>query len=64
MKLTSQQLLHQLGNGASIVGVCEAAGMTRSEFDIWWKAEMRAARSLGARLAKDRGLERTRAHRT
>jgi len=39
MKRSSQEMLHQLGNGDSIATVCEAAGITRVEFDAWWKAE-------------------------
>ena len=39
MKLPSQDILQQLGNGMPIAKVCEAAGITRKDFDAWWKAE-------------------------
>jgi penicillin G amidase len=39
MELSSQEMLHRLGNGARIADVCEAAGITRGEFDAWWRAE-------------------------
>src|ERR1019366_3894391 len=39
MKQSSQQMLRQLGNGESIVSICEAAGIARDEFNAWWKTE-------------------------
>lgn len=39
MKMTSQEMLRHLGNGESIAKVCETAGITRTEFEAWWKAE-------------------------
>lgn len=39
MKLTSAEMLRRLGNGESIAKVCEIAGMSRPEFDSWWRAE-------------------------
>ena len=42
MKLPSREILRRLGAGQSIDSVCEAAGITRLEFDAWWKAECAA----------------------
>jgi penicillin G amidase len=39
MKLNSQQLLRQLGEGEPIAKICETAGIARADFDAWWKAE-------------------------
>src|SRR6516165_3115315 len=39
MQLPSSQLLARLGTGESIAAVCEAAGITRDEFESWWKRE-------------------------
>ena len=44
MKLSSQEALRKLGAGESIAQVCEAADLTREQFDAWWRAE------LGSRL--------------
>lgn len=41
MKLTTQEMLRRLGNGETIAKICEAAAITRSDFDGWWKAECR-----------------------
>jgi len=38
MKLTDKEILKQLGAGARIAAVCEAAGCSRGEFDRWWQA--------------------------
>jgi penicillin amidase len=53
MKLTTKEMLQRLGNGESIVKVCEAAGIARAEFDAWWKAECqrRVPASKGSRKA-------------
>jgi penicillin amidase len=39
MKLTTKEILARLGSGETIARVCTTAGITRSEFDDWWKAE-------------------------
>lgn len=39
MKLTAPEILRRLGEGASIANVCEMTGMTRAQFDAWWKSE-------------------------
>ena len=39
MSKQTNELLARLGAGASISSVCESAGMSRSEFDEWWKEE-------------------------
>ena len=43
MKLSEKELLSRLGAGESIAAVCEAAGLSRDEFDAWW-TEYAAAR--------------------
>lgn len=42
MKLSSPDLLHRLGSGTKISDLCTAAGVTRAEFDAWWKKEAAA----------------------
>ncbi len=42
MNLSSKDLLRRLGAGESIARVCEAAGVSRAEFDAWWGAEVRS----------------------
>lgn len=39
MKLSSKTMLRRLGAGEAIAAVCEAAGISRGEFDAWWGAE-------------------------
>lgn len=39
MNLSSQEILRRLGHGARIAEVCESAGLSRGEFDAWWRAE-------------------------
>ena len=39
MKLSSTELLRRLGGGESISDVCQAANLTRAEFDDWWRTE-------------------------
>lgn len=58
MKLTANAILRRLGNGASITAVCAATGMSRSEFDTWWKQEAasRVSAMTGSRRA---GLRRS-----
>jgi penicillin amidase len=41
MTLSSAEILTRLGTGEAIVTVCEAAGLTRAEFETWWQAECR-----------------------
>ena len=36
MTRSEKEILRRLGAGTSIATVCEAAGMTRDEFDAWW----------------------------
>jgi penicillin G amidase len=42
MKLSSKDLLKRLGRGEPISVVAGAAGPTRDEFDVWWRAETAA----------------------
>ncbi|MSQ94530.1 MAG: penicillin acylase family protein [Gemmataceae bacterium] len=51
MDLTSPEMLLRLGNGDGIAKVCEAAGITRGEFDAWWREECqrRVPSALGVR---------------
>ncbi len=41
MKLESKELLARLGRGERIDAACAAAGITREEFDRWWREECR-----------------------
>jgi penicillin G amidase len=41
MRLSSADLLLRLGQGEPIASVCDAAGWSRSEFDVWWREECR-----------------------
>jgi penicillin G amidase len=41
MRLSSTDLLLRLGQGETIASVCDAAGWSRSEFDVWWREECR-----------------------
>src|SRR5579871_568991 len=40
MKLSSRAMLAQLGAGAPISAVCESAGISRGDFDAWWRSEI------------------------
>lgn len=53
MQLPASQLLVRLGAGESIDGVCNAAGISREEFQTWWKRETapRVPPALGTRSA-------------
>jgi penicillin amidase len=53
MNLSGPDLLRRLGAGESIASVCNAAGISRAEFDAWWKAETaaRVPRPAGGRRA-------------
>src|SRR5436309_2621722 len=42
MKLSTKEMLRQLGLGASRAGVCQAAGISREQFDSWWQSEIRS----------------------
>jgi len=42
MKLTGQEMLRRLGAGEPIAAVSAAAGLSRAEFDSWWKRETAA----------------------
>ena len=44
MKISDSELLARLGSGESIDTACNAAGITREEFDDWWRGQL-AARS-------------------
>jgi penicillin amidase len=37
--LNSRDILRRLGAGEPIATVCAAAGFTRDQFDVWWRAE-------------------------
>ncbi len=41
MTKNSDELLKRLGAGESISAFCDAAGMSRAQFDSWWDAETR-----------------------
>src|SRR5262245_16651776 len=41
MKLTAHEILTRLGNGERIVNVCASAGLTREQFDAWWREQAR-----------------------
>lgn len=38
MTLIAAEVLPRLGSGESIASICETAGVTRAEFDEWWRA--------------------------
>jgi penicillin amidase len=42
MKLSPRQILGRLGTGEPIDSVCQAAGLSRAEFDAWWRREAAA----------------------
>ena len=42
MNLSSTELLHRLGSGASIEELCRAAAVSLAEFNEWWKNETRS----------------------
>jgi penicillin amidase len=39
MKLPAKEILRRLGTGESIAAVCQAAGISQSDFAAWWQAE-------------------------
>ncbi|HWG44552.1 MAG TPA: penicillin acylase family protein [Gemmataceae bacterium] len=39
MNLKAKEILRRLGDGESIASVCAGAGISRAEFDDWWKRE-------------------------
>ena len=41
MNLSPREILTRLGRGEAIADVCSAAGLSRSQFDAWWRAECR-----------------------
>ncbi|HWL08078.1 MAG TPA: penicillin acylase family protein [Planctomicrobium sp.] len=41
MHLTSKEILIRLGTGESIQSISDTAGISRAEFDTWWKKECR-----------------------
>ena len=54
MNIADKEALRRLGAGESIANVCSAAGLTRAEFDAWWKsqAQERVPAMSGTRRAK------------
>lgn len=42
MRLSTLQILSRLGSGETIAAVCESAGISRDEFQSWWKHETAA----------------------
>lgn len=40
-RLSSPEMLSRLGAGQSIAAVCAAAGLSREQFDAWWRGECR-----------------------
>lgn len=60
MQLSSTQLLARLGAGESIASVCSAAGISREEFQNWWKRETaaRVPANSGSRSAAVKGSVR------
>src|SRR5437764_11573221 len=57
-RITTEEMLKRLGDGQSIAAVCNAAGISRQAFDMWWTAETesRVPRADGVRQA---GVHRT-----
>lgn len=53
MRLASSQILARLGLGEPLAAVCEAAGISREEFQSWWKqeTESRVPATSGTRTA-------------
>ena len=39
MRLTSGEILAKLGRGERIADICAIAGLTREQFDAWWREE-------------------------
>ncbi|MBI4305771.1 MAG: penicillin acylase family protein [Chloroflexi bacterium] len=39
MRISTKEILSRLGEGESIAAVCKAAGISRREFNAWWRAE-------------------------
>ena len=39
MAVPAKEMLKRLGAGESVQAVCAAAGLTRAEFDAWWRQE-------------------------
>jgi penicillin amidase len=60
MHLSSSQILSRLGSGEVITAVCQAAGISREEFDVWWRKETaaRVPPSSGTRAAAVQGAVR------
>src|ERR1700731_3370285 len=42
MNISDKELLRRLGAGEPIQHVCAAAGISRSDFDAWWKTQSQA----------------------
>ena len=42
MNLSDRELLQRLGSGETINTLCDAAGITRPEFDEWWRRQVEA----------------------
>lgn len=57
MSLSGVEILRRLGGGETIDDVCNAAGITRSQFDGWWKTEInrRVPPTDGVRTASTSG---------
>jgi penicillin G amidase len=57
MKLTANEVLRRLGASEPIASVCSAAGISREQFDVWWKTEIerRVPATDGTTLAAVRG---------
>jgi penicillin amidase len=60
MKLSSREVLARLGAGAPIAAVCKEAGITRRDFDAWWRGEVsrRVPSPAGTRNSHVRGAAR------
>lgn len=58
MKLTTKELLHRLGGGERVADLCAAAGMTRPQFDAWWRDECRRRVPTGQPLRSGVSIER------
>ena len=41
MEINSAELLKRLGEGESIASLCDLHGISRAQFDSWWRAESR-----------------------
>lgn len=48
MAMSNQERLKQLGQGESVDGLCQAEGISRTEFDAWWQEQIQQRAASGA----------------